>query len=179
MKNHKENLICVAEIGAPFGVHGEAHLRSFLEDTKLLASISEFTTERNQTLKLTIRQQKNGDLLAKIEGYPQREDVKKLSRVKLYAPRAILPQLKNSYYFEDLKGLEVRAPNGKKLGNVQAVHNFGAGDILDVKFENGAEEMLPFTKEFVPEISIEKGYLILHLPEFTTSPETQNLTPET
>jgi 16S rRNA processing protein RimM len=49
---------------------------------------------------------------------------------------------------------------------VVAIHNFGAGDLLEVRPAAGGPDVLvPFTRETVPEVDVEGGRLTLVPPE--------------
>jgi 16S rRNA processing protein RimM len=46
-------------------------------------------------------------------------------------------------------------PDGTPLGEVVAVHNFGAGDVIEVQLAGSLETVLvPFTREAVPEVDV-------------------------
>ncbi len=70
-------------------------------------------------------------------------------------------------------GLEVRFANDpdsgkpdKKAGFVSSVFDFGAGDLLEVQLtETGKRVLVPFTREVVPEISFDGGFLTIDPPE--------------
>ena len=77
-------------------------------------------------------------------------------------PHSKLPALSgNTFYHHDLIGLKVHSSREVLLGDVHALYNFGAGDILEIKTLEGKLEMLPFTKDCVPEIRLEEGTLVL------------------
>ena len=78
-----------------------------------------------------------------------------------------MPELKDEeFYHTDLIGLEVKNSSSEVLGQVNALYNFGAGDILEIKMNNGSLEMVPFTKSFVPVINIKDGYIIVEMMHF-------------
>ena len=84
-----------------------------------------------------------------------------LRGVELYVARAQLPQLtqEDDFYYADLIGLKVVSAEGERLGDVTAVHNFGAGDLLEI---NGS--FYPFTKQVVPQVDVAAGQLTLVPP---------------
>ena len=71
-------------------------------------------------------------------------------------PRDRLPPAEDDeFYHADLVGLAAVTPDGAPLGTVTAVHNFGAGDVIEIKPDGGGEPLLvPFTDAAVPEIDI-------------------------
>ena len=87
----------------------------------------------------------------------------------------MLPQLEEEeFYHADLIGLDAKEISSQKvIGKVDAIYNFGAGDLIDIKFSDGGSEVLPFTKEYVPEINIKDGFIIVKLIQFAEDPEAQ------
>ena len=94
--------------------------------------------------------------VAKLKGVGDRDAAEKLTNVKLYVTRDRLPPVDDSetFYHADLIGLAAVTPDGKPLGTVTAIHNFGAGDVIEIKPEIGEALLLPFTGATVPEIDI-------------------------
>ena len=84
-----------------------------------------------------------------------------------YVNRDLLPDLKeDEFYHTDLIGLEVRSSNGETIGEVNALYNFGAGDIIELKLNSGSLEMLPFTETYVPTINIKEHHIIVEMMQF-------------
>ena len=75
----------------------------------------------------------------------------------------------DEFYYADLIGLAAVATDGRDVGTVVALQNFGAGDLIEVKLANGATVMLPFTKAVVPEIDIAAGRIVVDLPAYQES----------
>ena len=83
-------------------------------------------------------------------------------------PRSALPQPdEEEYYHADLIGLVARSEDGEVLGRIKAVHDFGAGDILEIDPGGGKAALFqPFTRAAVPEVNLAEGYVVaLKLPE--------------
>lgn len=79
----------------------------------------------------------------------------------LHVPRdAMPPAEEDEFYHVDLMGCRIEALDGALLGTVHAVHNFGAGDIIEVKPPTGANWYLDFTKAAVPVVDIANGRLV-------------------
>jgi 16S rRNA processing protein RimM len=157
----------VAQIGAPHGVRGEVRLRSFTEDPMALTCYGALEAEDGtRALELeTLRPAKNA-LVARFAGVTDRETAAELRNVKLYVPRARLPEPENdTYYHGDLIGLMAVDPHGAVLGTVCAVQNFRAGDLIEIApSAGGPSVLLPFTKAFVPLVDIPGGRIVIQLP---------------
>ncbi len=86
---------------------------------------------------------------------------------KLYVPRERLPepQAPDEYYHADLIGLRAVDRAGKEFGTVVGLHNFGAGDIIEVRPTHGGEtQLLPFDAATVPEVDVANGRVVIELP---------------
>jgi 16S rRNA processing protein RimM len=91
-----------------------------------------------------------------------------LRNVELYVPRERLPAIDedDTFYVADLVGLDAVSADGSALGMVTAVHNFGAGDIIEIKpAAGGAPLMLSFTMANVPEVDMQARRIVVALPE--------------
>ena len=163
-----DDRICIGAIAGAFGVAGEVRLKSFCTVPEDIATFGPLTTQdgtRSFILRLT--RPVAGGLGARIAGIATKEAADALRGVALYAPRAKFPALPDDeYYHADLIGLEVRDPGGALLGTVQAVHNHGAGDLLEVRMQAGGDtSLIPFTLAVVPTVDLAAGRLIADLPD--------------
>jgi 16S rRNA processing protein RimM len=94
-----------------------------------------------------------------------REEAEALKGLELYVPRATLPALEeDEFYLADLIGLRVRTADGAELGRIRDVHNFGAGDLLEIEPADGPTWWLPFTETAVPEVRITDGFVVAAPP---------------
>ena len=146
-------------IGAQ-GIRGEVKVKTFTGDPEAIGDygpLSDAKAERR--FKLKVRRVAKGDVvIAAIQGIADRNAAEALKGTELYVSRDALPEAEDGeFYYADLVGLQAVTTEGKSLGKVVAVHNFGAGDMLEVKPEGGASAMVPFTDEAVPEVDLEGG----------------------
>jgi 16S rRNA processing protein RimM len=164
----KPDRVLLGEIGAAQGLKGEVRLRSF---TAVPADIATYGPLEDETDTRTIDLQSvrvtPKALIARIKGVATREQAEALNGTKLYLPRARLPAAETgAWYHADLIGLQAVGGDGAAIGTVVAVHNFGAGDIVEVAPAGGGETLLvSFTEATVPEVDLEAGILTLILPE--------------
>jgi len=79
----------------------------------------------------------------------------------------MLPELKDDeFYHSDLIGLEAIHRDGARLGSVQAVLDYGAGDLLEVRMENSKDTvLLPFTAATVPTVDLAAGQIVIDPPD--------------
>ena len=159
-------MVCVAQIGAPHGVRGAFRLRCFTEMPESVAAYGPVHDEAGRPLfALRILAEAKGGLIAATPGIADRDAAEALRGLRLFVPRDRLPATEeDEFYHEDLVGLTARAPDGTSLGRVIAVHNHGAGDILEVELEPGRTELVPFTRAAVPAVDLAAGTVELVLP---------------
>ena len=160
--------ICVGAIAGAFGVAGEVRLKSFCAAPEAMAGYGPLWTEdgsRSFTIRLT--RPVAGGLGARLSGVATKEAADALKGTSLFADRARLPRLPDDeFYHADLIGLDVRDPGGAALGRVLAVHNHGAGDLLEISRPDGpGSRMIPFSLAVVPLVDLAQGLLIADLPD--------------
>jgi 16S rRNA processing protein RimM len=158
------SLFCAAVITSAHGVHGHVKVKCFLEDPSRFKAYSPYSNEEGDSLyavKKVLSFQKD-ILVVAFEGVTDRNQAEGLRGAKLMVAQERLPHLmEGTYYHRDLMGLAVQSSKGQTLGTVNALYNFGAGDLLEVKTGEGVLHMLPFTHEMVPEIDLENRLLRL------------------
>jgi len=168
--------VCVAQIGAPHGVRGEVRLWTFTADPMAVTRYGALETEDGKRIfEIDAVRHAKDHLVAKLRGVADRDAAERLTKVKLFVPRDRLPEIESDeFYHTDLIGLRVDDEDGNEIGAVIAVHNFGAGDILEIQPPGGGAMLLPFTETVVPEVDIKGGRLVAVLPDETEAPEHKN-----
>lgn len=160
--------ICVAQIGAAHGLRGEVRLRSFTAAPEAIASYGPLESEdgaRRFTIE-ALRQAKD-HFVARLAGVKDRDAAEKLTHLKLYVARDRLPPVddNDTFYQADLIGLAAVTPDGIALGTVKAIHNFGAGDIVEIASQSGDTPlMVPFTADAVPTVDVKGGRIVVVPP---------------
>ncbi len=160
--------ICVGSVAGAFGVRGEVRLKSFCADPETIADYGPLFTEDGQksyVVKLT--RPVAGGLGARLSGVSTKEQADALRGLMLYVDRDKLPNLPDDeFYHADLIGLDVLDTGGILLGTIRAIHNHGAGDLLEVMGPGLKQPLLvPFTKEAVPTVDLTARRVIADLPE--------------
>ena len=160
--------ICVARIGAAHGVRGEVKLWSFTQDPAAVASYGPLETQDGtRRFEIKALRPAKDHFVARIAGVDDRDAAEKLRNLELYIPRARLPEIDeaDTFYHADLIGLDVVTSDGAQIGTVYALHNFGAGDIIEIIPIGGGDAlMLPFNETTVPKIDIAGKQIVVVLP---------------
>jgi 16S rRNA processing protein RimM len=160
----RDALVCLGQIGAPHGVRGEVRLRSFTAEPDAIASYGALQTEDGRAVAIESLRPAKDHFVAALSGIHDRDAAAQLANAKLYVPRRRLPRLADpeEFYHSDLIGLAVVDRDGQKLGTVVAIHNFGAGDLLELRLDaSNKTELLPFNDTNVPRIDVPGGRLVL------------------
>src|SRR6266581_1119383 len=158
--------ICVARIGAAHGVRGAVKLWTFTEDPLAVKHYGPLVTKDGaRQFEVTHVREAKGHLVATLKGVATREEAERLNGIELYVARDKLPATdENEYYHADLIGLAAVNATDEPIGRVIAIHNFGAGDIIEIAPPNGATMLLPFTNAVVPAVDLAGGRVVIELP---------------
>jgi len=159
----KPTLTCVAAIAGAHGVHGNLKVKSFTADPLAFAAYGPLLNEKGEHLFTP----KNARPVSRFYSLSvaekmTREEIEALKSTKLYVPRAALPAAdEGEFYFSDLIGLAVLNQDEDQVGIVHAVHEFGAGDTLEIKPETGPSFYHPFTEYHTPTVDLDKGHIVI------------------
>ncbi|WP_441278956.1 ribosome maturation factor RimM [Tardiphaga sp. 172_B4_N1_3] len=158
--------ICVARIGAPHGVRGQVRLWTFTEDPFAVLDYGPLATkDGKRSFEVDDVREAKGHLVATLKGVATREDAERLNGVELFVARDALPDTEDDeYYHADLIGLAAVNAAGDSIGRVVGIHNFGAGDIIEIAPLEGATLLLPFTNAVVPTVDLVAGQVVIELP---------------
>ena len=158
--------VCVARIGAAHGVRGAVKLWTFTEDPFAVKDYGSLASkDGTRHFEVASAREAKDHLVATFKGVTTREDAERLNGVELYVSRDQLPETDdNEYYHTDLIGLAAVTTADEPLGRVLAIHNFGAGDIIEIAPPNGPTFLLPFTNAVVPTVDISGGRVVIELP---------------
>jgi len=166
--------ICLGQLGAAHGVRGEVRLRSFTAKPEAIANYGPLQTEDGRVFEIEALRPAKDHFVATLVGVSDRSAAEQLASLKLYVPRERLPELKEAdeFYHADLIGLAVVDRAGQMRGTVIAIHNFGAGDLIEVRPNAGGDtELVPFDETHVPTVDITAGRIVVEPPDlFEPSP---------
>ncbi len=165
MKDH----VCLGAVTGSYGVRGEARVKSFCADPSAIGDYGALTLDNGATCTLTVLRPVKGGYAVRLSGVPHKEAADALKGQRLWAPRTALPALPDDeFYHSDLVGLDVIDTGGEALGRVHAVHDHGAGDILEVRpvgdAAGSASLLLPFTRAVVPTVDLTARRIVADPP---------------
>lgn len=143
--------VTLAAIAGAHGVRGEVRLKLFGEGAESLRAFSVFDAGASKLTLKSVRPANQG-AVATFAEVTDRSAAEALRGTLLTVPRSALPPLgEGEYYHHDLLGLPCVSTDGEAVGEVVAIDNFGAGDILEIQRPNGKRFMVPMNANAVPE----------------------------
>ncbi len=169
MVTSEQDRVCVGAIAGVRGLKGEVRIKSFTAKPDDVAAYGPVSTDDgNKSYRINVTAHAKGLVIARLDGIADRDAAEALKGARLYVPKDVLPEPGDGdYYHADLIGLRAETEAGKRLGTVKAVHNFGAGDILEIAgdAQEGKDDlMVAFTAATVPAVDMEKGRIVVRPP---------------
>jgi 16S rRNA processing protein RimM len=169
MTTPADDLVFIAALAGAHGVKGECKAKSFAGNPADAFAYGPFLDADGKPFLTpkSARPVKDGFIVRFAEPL-DRDQAQALKGTRLYIPRSALPALEDDeFYHADLLGLKVRSLDGAPMGTLKAVHDFGSGDLLEITGtpDRNGSWMLPFTREFVPHVSLSEGVVTIDPPE--------------
>jgi 16S rRNA processing protein RimM len=164
-------------VGSPHGVRGAVRVKSFTDVPEAVGAygaLEDESGERRFTLRIVGSAKGDGMVIAQLSGVADRDRAETLRGLRLYAPRSALPPpAEDEFYHADLVGLMALLEDGTTLGTVAAVHDFGAGDMLEIARDAGQPVLVPFTRAVVPVVDVASGRVVIDPPDGLFDPPRQ------
>ena len=175
----RDDWVLLGAVTGAMGIKGALRVKLFTEDLQAIDQYGKICVVgsecSNQELTQAVLQSVDryeakylhpvkGGAAVQLSGVRTRNEAETFRGKRFYIERERLPELEDdSFYYEDLEGLKCFDMAGDQMGHVIAVHNFGAGDIIEVALdaEDGKAKMYPFRDEFVPKVDVENNYLVI------------------
>lgn len=160
------DLILVAKFGAPHGVRGEVRVKSYTQDPAAILDYSPLQSRDGRTFTVEALRPAGEVLVARIAELKDRTAAGAVTHLDLFVPRARIPapEDEDEFLHADLIGLAVVTTDGESIGTVVAVHDFGAGDMLDVARPGRKAVLVPFTKAVVPQVDLAGRRVVIDPP---------------
>ncbi|MBM3569179.1 MAG: 16S rRNA processing protein RimM [Alphaproteobacteria bacterium] len=163
-----EARICLGAVTGAHGVRGLVKVKPFTQRPEDIAAYGPVSDQGGRRQwKLAVEGVHKDSVLTRFEGVADRDAAQRLKGTRLYVPRSALPAAaEDEFYLADLVGLELSDASGRALGTVQAVHDFGAGPLVEMSPTGGGESlMLPFTVAVFPRIDLAARCATVVLPD--------------
>jgi 16S rRNA processing protein RimM len=167
-------LVLLGRIAGAHGIRGEVVIHAYTaapEDIGAYGPLTDAGGARSLELKI-VRVTAKG-VVARVSGVRDRNAAEALKGVELYVDRERLPAAaEGEFYHADLIGLAAVDAAGDAVGEVVAVQNFGAGDLLEIRLAGSAKtELVPFTEACVPVVDVRAKRAVVVLPQANDAKE--------
>lgn len=156
-----QNPVLMAIIGAPHGIRGEVRVKTFTGDPMALGEYGPLYAVDGRKFTLGQLRPAKTVVVARFKEIADRNAAEAATGLELFVDRSALPDDldDDEFYQTDLIGLSVRDENDQPIGKVNAVHNFGGGDIVEVTLGGRRSVLIPFTLAAIPKVSIADGLI--------------------
>src|SRR4051794_30630596 len=163
----RDDRVLIGVITGAHGVRGEVKIRSYADEPSDIGVYRPLRTASGEPVVITALKPLKDGFIARIKGVADRNAAEALRGQELFVGRGQLPEVEaGEVYVHDLIGAAVHMKGGTLVGEVLGIANYGAGDLIEVRFAGRKETVLvPFADPFVPDIDLENRVLTLDLPE--------------
>jgi 16S rRNA processing protein RimM len=156
--------ILVGVFGAAHGIRGEIRLKSYTAEPAAIGTYGALHDGSGARVfeMEGLRPVGKDMFVARVKGVADRNAAEALNGIELFVARDLLPPPEEEeFYHADLIGLRVENGGGDLLGTIVALHNFGAGDILEIAPPRDVQDqttaMVAFTRALVPVVDVAGG----------------------
>jgi len=166
--------VLLGRIAGAHGVRGELLVHSYTGNPEDIAAYGPLTDEAGvRSFPLEIVRVTPKGVIARIQGIDKRTAAEALRDTRLYTGRDRLPETAaEEFYLADLVGLKAVSPDKTAIGEVVGIQNYGAGDLLEIRREDApTTELIPFTAQFVPEVDVAAGRVVVVIPPIAAGEE--------
>ena len=160
-------MVVMGRVRAPHGLKGWIKVQPFTQETGGLLSYPDWWLggEGRWQQHRVIESVVHGSMVvARLEGFVDREVALELRGKDVAVPRAALPDSGNGeFYWSDLLGMEVRERDETRLGIVARILETGANSVLVVQGEK--EYLIPFIQNVVVNVDLKSKQVIVDWEE--------------
>ncbi len=143
--------VVLGRISGLFGVQGWVKVYSYTEPREAVLEYGHWLLSGKdgwRQVAVAEGQRHGKGVIARVEGYADRDQAAELVGTEIGVPREALPESgEGRYYWSDLEGCRVVHRDGTELGKVSHLLETGANDVLVVKGER--ERLIPFAMDKV------------------------------
>jgi len=169
--------VLLAVVLGAHGLKGEVRVKTFTETPEALARYAALHAKDGRVFTVAqLRPGKAAEAVVTFTEVVDRNTAEALKGLELFVAREHLPMpQENEFYHADLVGLSAEDEAGRVIGTVKAIHNYGAGDVIEIA--RGADDtvMLPFARDFVPTINLKDGRVVIAVPQDIEADERGNV----
>lgn len=162
-----DNLILLGHISSAQGIRGEVVIKSHTDDPADIGAYGPLTDKTGaKSYEINVVRVAKKGVIARVNDVTDRNAAEALRGTELYIARDRLPEPEeDELYHADLIGLDAVTGDGELVGEIIAVQNFGAGDLLEIRLAGKSRtEFVPFDDHFVPAIDLDARRVTVVMP---------------
>ena len=157
-----KNPILLGVVGGAHGIKGEVRIKSFTEDPVDIKAYGPLVDAKGNTYTIRSARIQKNVVVVTINEISDRNGAELLNGTELFVDRSALPEDDaDAFYQSDMVGMTVETTDGQPVGTVIAFHDFGAGEVVEIKPERGPSVMIPFSEAAVPEIDVDRRVMVV------------------
>ncbi len=152
--------VTIGKIVSPHGVKGLFKVLVYSENEDSFFSHKSYFKVKNKKIDIIKKFNKGNFIVCESATIQSREQVNEIINEDIVISATDLKKNynnKNEFFHRDLIGCKVINFNSEDIGNVKAVHNFGAGDLLEldgkypymIRFEQVKKENINLKKSII------------------------------
>jgi 16S rRNA processing protein RimM len=161
-----QDKVCLGIIAGAHGVRGEIKVQSYTRAPRDILAYGPLSDERGQRrFAMSLVREERGRLVMRLPGIADRDAAQALAGTRLFVERARLPAPPpDEFYHNDLLGLAAEEADGSAFGRIAALHDFGAGDLVELERPSGERVLLAFTRDVFPLVDVAAGRVVVAPP---------------
>jgi 16S rRNA processing protein RimM len=148
------------------GLKGEVKVKTFTATPDAIVQYGDLhTKDGRRFVPRFVKAGAKDEAVLALSGVDDRSAAEALKGAELLVPRGRLPAIdEGEYYHADLIGLRAEDVEDRLIGTVKAIHNFGAGDVIELETPDGNDLLLAFTRDTVPVVDVKAGRIVVQVP---------------
>jgi 16S rRNA processing protein RimM len=170
LPNDSDERVLLGRITGAHGLKGEVKIATFTAEPEDVAAYGPLmSADGSLTVEITsLRHAGGSSVIARLRGIVDRNAAESLRGTDLFVHRSVLPPAEeDEFYYSDLIGLSAISPDGEPLGEIVAVQNYGAGDMLELRLlAGGQSQLIPFESAYVPKVDLEAKRITVVIPNY-------------
>ena len=159
----EQTSVLLGVVVSAHGIRGQFKVKPFTADPFSVAAYGEVELESGKRLVLQAKSSAKGLVLCSSPQITSREQAEQLKGMSFSVMREMLPAPEaDELYHADIIGMQVISPDNTVLGVVVGLHDFGAGDVLEIQPQDAkTTTFLPFYPPFLIALEADSRQIII------------------
>ena len=157
--------LSILKVLKPQGLKGELKCLPLTERAEVFDGLTKAFCDGKE-VRIISSKYRLGFVYIYVENVNSIEDAEKWRGKEFFVDKEQFGTLdENTFFIDELEGLEVFDLEGNFVGNVLGVENYGATDILEIK-DKWATYLVPFIEKVFVEVDIQGGKVVIDAEQY-------------